>query len=132
MDALLLDLQNVSEQLLPILGAVALIFLCILLKKLWNFVEELTVTVKNLDPTLKKVDESVEKIQAPLDTAVRYSHSLDKVHEKTSEMVGKAVDFANENLGNLKNKFAEQTDVPAPDVVKGAETAAPQEESSHE
>jgi hypothetical protein len=29
MDALLLALQNVCEQLLPILGAVALIFVCI-------------------------------------------------------------------------------------------------------
>ena len=32
MDALILDLANVSEQLLPILGAVVLIFLCVLLK----------------------------------------------------------------------------------------------------
>ncbi|MCR4950922.1 MAG: hypothetical protein K6A40_06330 [Solobacterium sp.] len=102
MDQLLLDLQNVSTQLLPILGAVVLIFLCIFLKKLWQLIESITATVKGLDPTLKQVYTSIEKVQAPLDTAVKYSHSLDKVHDKTVEAFGKAADFASENIDNLK------------------------------
>lgn len=106
MDALLLALQNVSEQLLPILGAVALIFVCIFLKKLWILVEQLTSTVKELDPTIKLADQSLEKVQAPLDTAVKYSHTLDKVHDKTGEVLSKVTDFAAENVDNLKNQFA--------------------------
>ena len=105
MDALLLALQNVSEQLLPILGAAALIFLCILLKKITALIEAVTETVKNLDPTLKKVDESIAKVQAPLDTVVKYSHSLDKVHDKTTEALTKAAAVANDSLDGLKERL---------------------------
>jgi hypothetical protein len=108
MDDLLLALQNVSQQLLPILGAVALVFLCILLKKIVDLVESITATVKGLDPTLRLVDKSIEKVQAPLNTAVKYSHTLDKVHDKTAETFGKAVDFASENIDNLKTLVAEK------------------------
>lgn len=108
MDALLLALQNVCEQLLPILGAVALIFVCIFLKKLWKFFDQLTATVKELDPTIKLADQSLEKVQAPLDTAVKYSHTLDKVHDKTSEVMGKVADFASENVDHLKDQFSEK------------------------
>lgn len=113
MDALLLALQNVSEQLLPILGAVALIFVCILLNKLSHFVEQLTNTVKSLDSTIKLVDQSMNKVQVPLDTAVKYSHSLDKVHDKTTEAFGKLADFASENADSIKtmmdSKLSEAT-----------------------
>lgn len=108
MDALILDLSNVSEQLLPILGAIALIFLCVLLKKLWMLIDSINVTVKNLDPTIKNVEKSMDKIQAPLDTAVKYSHALDKVHDKTSDALSKAADFANENVGKLQEVVQEK------------------------
>lgn len=110
MDALLLDLQNVSSQLLPILGAVALIFLCVLLKKICNVMDSLNQTVKNLDPTIQLVDKSIEKVQAPLDTAVRYSHSLDKVHDKTAAVFGKAADFASDSLDKLSSHGDKQTE----------------------
>lgn len=109
MDALILDLANVSAEILPILGAIALIFLCILLKKVWGLIDTINESVKNLDPTIKDVEKSMEKLQAPLDTAVKYSHSLDKVHDKTGEMLSKATDFASENItklqGTLEDKF---------------------------
>ena len=109
MDDLLLALQNVSEQLLPILGAVALIFLCILLKKLGELIDSITATVKGLDPTLRLVDKSIEKVQAPLDTAVKFSHTLDRVHDKTEETIGKVADFASENLDSIKEMVQEKT-----------------------
>jgi ABC-type transporter Mla subunit MlaD len=76
------------------------------LKKLWKFFDQLTATVKELDPTIKLADQSLEKVQAPLDTAVKYSHTLDKVHDKTSEVMGKVADFAAENVDNLKESVA--------------------------
>ena len=82
MDALLADLQVVCSQLLPVLGAVALIFLCIFLKKLAALMDTVNHTIQSLDPTLQKVNQSIDKVQAPLDTAVKYSHTLDKVHDK--------------------------------------------------
>ncbi len=106
MDALLRDLQLVCSQLLPILGAVALVFLCIFLHKLAKLIESLTETVHNVAPTLEKVDTSVDKIQAPLDSIVRVSHSLDKMQDKTSEALGKVGDFAQDSINNLKDYAA--------------------------
>ena len=108
-DELFVALANVSDELLPILGALALIFLCVLLKKLCNVVDSLNQTVKNLDPTIQLVDKSIEKVQAPLDTAVKYSHSLDKVHDKTAEVFGKATDFASDNINKLQDLVDRKT-----------------------
>ena len=46
----------------------------------------------------------MEKVQAPLDTAVKYSHSLDKVHDKTSAVFGKVADFASRNTDTILEK----------------------------
>lgn len=102
MDALILDLSKVCGQLLPILLSIVLIFLCVLLKKGWNLIDRINQTVQSLDPTIKDVEKSMEKLQAPLDTAVKYSHSLDKVHDKTSQAMSKAADFASENASKLQ------------------------------
>lgn len=109
MDALLADLEVVCSELLPILGAVALVFLCIFLKKLAGLMDTVNETVKSLNPTLTKVNESIDKVQAPLDTAVKYSHTLDKVHDKAGDLVDKAADFANEKLSGLKEDHPEET-----------------------
>lgn len=117
LDALLADLYAVCGQFLPILGAAALIFLCILLRKSWKLIEELTRTVQSLDPTLKKVDESVDKLQAPLDTAVRLSHSVDKVQARTEEAFTKVSEFAADSINSLKDytlkKEQEEPETPA-------------------
>lgn len=110
MDELLIALQHVSEQLLPILGAVALIFLCILLKKLWALIEKLTATVGSLDPTIKLVDQSIEKAQAPLDTAVKLSHTIDDVHEKTVDSISKAATVVSDNIDNIKDYIQDKMD----------------------
>ncbi len=102
MDALLLDLKLVSEQLLPIIGAVALIFVCILLKRAAEFVEELTKTVQGLKPTIQKVDESVEKIQGPLDTAVKLCKTVDNMHDKTTTSMEQFGEMLSENLEKIK------------------------------
>lgn len=102
MDALLLALGNVASQLLPIIGAVALVFLCIVLNKLVKLLESLTKTVDSLDPTLKKVDLSIDKVQAPLDTVVKLSHSFDDVSSKTSSGLEKASSTIIENVDKLK------------------------------
>ena len=103
MDALLMDLQNVCTQLLPILGAVALVFLCIFIKKLWQMVDTGNERLKQLSSTLDKADLSMEKIQAPLDTAVKLSHSVDKLQDKAEQAFGKMTDFTTDSLNNLKD-----------------------------
>jgi len=116
LDALLIDLGTVCSQLLPILGALALLFLCILLKHLWKLIDGLAVTVQNLDPAVKLVDQSLEKVQAPLDTVVRLSHSVDDMHEKTVEGVHKAAVYATENVEKVKD-FVNEKMAKGPVVV---------------
>jgi uncharacterized protein YoxC len=126
LDSLLIALRDVSQALLPILGALALLFLCILLSKLGKMIDSLTDTVKGLDPTLKKVDESIAKVQAPLDTVVKYSHSLDKVHDKTAEAFGKAADLASESIDSLRTTVTEAV------AELSGETAAPEAPAAEE
>ncbi len=103
MDALLLALKNVSEQLLPILGVVVLFFLSVAFKKLGIFLDTLSKTVENLNPTIKLVDKSIEKVQEPLDTVVKLSHTINNVHDNTVESVQKATVFVNENMDDIKS-----------------------------
>ena len=108
MDALLADLQIVCSQLLPVLGVVALVFLCIFLKKLAVLMDTVTQAVKSLDPTLQKVNQSIDKVQAPLDTAVKYSHTLDKEHDKAGELMDKATELANEGISRFQAGIGEE------------------------
>jgi|GEM_PF-1231025 len=139
MDALLYDLKNVCGQLVPILGAVALIFLCILLKKAWKLIDQVTATVQSVDPTIKLANTSIEKLQAPLDTAVKLSGTIDEVHDKTVESVGKASEFMAENMESVKSfvsdKFGRRTareetfTAPsAPQAAKPAEAGSTEKE----
>ncbi|MEG0076326.1 hypothetical protein [Anaerorhabdus sp.] len=100
--------QNLSVQLLPVLGVIVLIFLCVLLVKLINFVKTLENSVNDLSGTMKLVDKSIEKVQAPLDTAVKLSHTVDEVHDKSYAAVKQAGEYVSENMGLVKNYVNEK------------------------
>ena len=108
MDELLLALSNVSSQVVPIAGALALIFLCIVLNRLWKLLEAITATVRNLDPTLKLVDQSIEKVQAPLDTVAKLSHTVDDVRDKTAESIARLSTKTAEGTESLKSFVQEK------------------------
>ena len=108
MDDLLLALSNVSGQIVPIAGALALIFLCVLLNKLGKLIDSITETVKNLSPTLKTVELSMEKVQAPLDTVVKLSHTVDDVHDKASASIDRISQKAEEGAETLKTFVQEK------------------------
>ena len=90
------------------MGAVALIFLCILLKKVWKLIDQLTVTIASIDPTIKLANQSIEKVQAPLDTVVKLSHTIDDARDKTVDSISRAAAYASENLETLKEKVQEK------------------------
>ncbi len=106
-DSFLISLGEICKQLLPILGAIALVFLCIALKKLWVLIETINNTVDKVNPTIDLVDKSIEKIQGPLDTANKYSHTLDDIHDKAIESVSKASEYAAENMYKAKNAMTD-------------------------
>ena len=70
-DTLLNDLQTICKPLLPILGVLALIYMCILLRHLWKLADEVSDKVRKLDVTIDGVNQSLTKVQAPLDTVAR-------------------------------------------------------------
>lgn len=99
------EIKTISEQLLPLLGAIALIFLCVLLKKLWKTIDSATAAVERLSPTMNKVDTTLDKVQAPLDTAVKVSKTMDAMSEKTTAVVNKGLDFVSDNMDDMKDYF---------------------------
>ncbi len=110
MDELLIAAKNVSLQLLPVLGVIALIYLCILLNKLSRLVEKATDTVSSLDETVSLVDKSLTKVQYPLDSAVKLSKTVDEVHEKSIEAIQNASEYVVENVSVLKDFVKEKID----------------------
>ena len=93
-----------SERLLPILGAIALVFTIIVLFKLLTFLKTLNETLLKSHTTIDLVDESLEKVQAPLDTAVKVSHTVDKAHDATVKLVSKTKDAVIKNADVVKTK----------------------------
>ena len=80
MDALLTSLSAVSLQLLPVLGAFVLIFVLVLLKKVFDLLKKVDKTIDQVDVTLKKIEE-------PLDTVVKVSRTIDFVNSAAENAV---------------------------------------------
>ena len=118
MDAFLVALHDLCEQLLPILGATILVVLIIFLIKL---IKTLNITNSVIDRskiTIDLVDQSIEKIQSPLDTAVKISHTVDNVHDKGVQVAADVKDFAEKNIDVLKEKISKMTADKKEDVEK--------------
>ena len=99
-------LKEVASQLLPILGVVVLsilIYVCIQLAKV---LKSLNVTLDKSHATVDLANQSIDKIQAPLDTVVRYSGSLDKAHEAGSKAFNQAKEYVVKNADVLKEKVS--------------------------
>lgn len=104
MDAFIQSFSVLSRQLLPILGAIALVFVIILLIKLIKIMGSLDLTVGKTNKTIDLVDLSIEKVQEPLNTAVKVSHTVDKAHDATISAVTSAKDFIVKSASEVKDK----------------------------
>jgi hypothetical protein len=81
------------------------------------------------------VDQSIAKVQAPLDTAVKFSHSLDKVHDKTAETLTRVADAASENISSLTenvNSIKEKVQAKTGSLGSGDSDSAPADEAKAE
>ena len=90
MDDLVLALNSVCEQFLPILGCAVLIALFIVFIKLIGLLKTVNETLLKSHKTIGLVDQSIEKIQQPLDTVVKVSGTVDKAHDATLKAVAVA------------------------------------------
>lgn len=125
MDEFLLAAKKLAEILLPSLGAIVLIYLAIVLRKLAKVMDNVNVTMTNAETTVKLVNKSIEKVQAPLDTAVKLSHTVDDVHDSTLEtvkninesthkFVNENIDVAKDYIDSLKNKKGDKEEIKEP------------------
>ncbi len=96
-------LSAFSKQLLPIIGVVALIILCMALWELVKFIKGLDTTVSKVNTTIDSVDKSIDKLQVPLNTLEDISYSVDSVHEFTKNTIVKSVDMITENFAVVKD-----------------------------
>lgn len=110
MDAFIKSFSEFANQLMPILGATALVCVVILLIKLIKVMGNLNVTVDKTNKTIDLVDESIDKIQQPLDTVVKVSNTVDKAHDATIKAVGAAKDFVVKEAVVIKDKVVDYLD----------------------
>ncbi|MDO4197749.1 MAG: hypothetical protein Q4D13_02010 [Erysipelotrichaceae bacterium] len=103
MDAFLISLSDLCNQIMPILGAAVLIVLIVLLAKLIKMVESADNTLNRTHVTIDLVDKSIEKAQAPLDTVVKLSGTVDKAHDATVDAVNKTKEFVTNNSEEIKD-----------------------------
>ena len=104
MDAFIQSFSVLSEQLLPILGAVSLVCVIILILKLIKVLGSLDDTLVKSHGTIDLLDQSIEKVQAPLDTVVKVSNTVDKAHDATVQAVGSAKDYIVKSAETIKDK----------------------------
>jgi len=104
MDAFIVAFRDLCNELLPILGAVCLVCVIILLIKLIKVLSSVDATLLKTHGTIDLVDRSIEKVQAPLDTVVKVSDTVDRAHDATIVAVKEAKDFVVKNAGDIKDR----------------------------
>ena len=129
MDAFIVALSNLCNQIMPILGAVCLVCVIVLLIKLIKVLDSTDLTLLKAHGTIDLVDQSIEKIQAPLDTVVKVSGTVDKAHDATISAVKEAKDFVVKNADDIKERIVEfvkpdkktvdETKEPSPEDIIG-------------
>lgn len=107
MDAFLMALRDLCSDILPILSAVCLICLIIFLLRLIKVADNATETLSKTHGTIDLVDKSIEKVQAPLDTVVKVSGTVDKAHDATVTAAKEATEYVRKNATEVKEKVTE-------------------------
>lgn len=110
MDAFIESFSKLSTQLLPILGAIALVCLIVILIKIIKTFSKLDVSVDKANNTIDLVDETLEKVQKPLDTAVKISGTVDKAHDATLNAISTAKEFVAKKAIEVKDKVLSSLD----------------------
>lgn len=109
MNIFLENIKEVSSNIIPLLGAIALVAVIVFTIELIKSVKSLTKVLNKTGGTVDLVDESIKKAQAPLDTIVKVSHTVDLAHDATIKGIGEAKDFLTKNAEILKDKINEFT-----------------------
>lgn len=123
------QIKEICNNVLPVLGVIALIVVIILIIELIKTLKNANLFLTKTKGTVDLVDESIKKVQAPLDSVVKVSHTVDVAHDATIKGLTEAKDFISKNAENIKEKISDLTskeekeeDVVAPnpeDIIGG-------------
>ena len=111
MDSFIIAFRNLCNEIMPILGATCLVCVIILLIKLIKVMSSVDVTLLKTHGTIDLVDTSIEKLQAPLDTAVKVSETVDKAHDATIEAAKEVKDFVKRVRSEPEKGFPDKVTV---------------------
>lgn len=109
METFLLSTKEICQNVLPLLGVIALIAVIILLIEVIKTLKNANNFLNKTKGTVDLVDESIKKVQAPLDSAVKVSHTIDVAHDATIKGLGEAKDFISKNAETIKTKITNLT-----------------------
>lgn len=106
MDAFIIALRNLCDEIMPILSATCLVCLIIVLIKLIKVMTSVDDTLIKTHKTIGLVDESLEKAQAPLDTAVKLSGGIDMAYDATLSAAGEVKDIVVKGAAEVVDKVS--------------------------
>lgn len=127
MDAFIIAAAALAEQLMPIFGLAALVFLIIVLRHIISLTKKMEETLHKTETTFHLVDMSLTKIQDPLNTVSKISHGVDSAYDSSAKAVANMKEYVAKNKTMVKEKVNE-----AVEKVKGLQKVEPVHEPSPE
>ncbi|MEG0423281.1 MAG: histidine kinase [Erysipelotrichaceae bacterium] len=118
LDQLLELTSSVSMKLLPILGAIILVFLIVFVHHLIKVLTETKTTLLLVSKTIETANRDLQQLEKPLSTLNELSDTVDYVHEASKNAVRSAIVTILENFSSIKEWFMKadkNNDTPVPD-----------------
>lgn len=134
LDQLLNLTSTVAQKLLPILGAAALVFLIIFLRKLIALLVTSNDAANAMKTTLESANRQLDALDKPMQTLNELSETVDNVHDASKNMLRSILTTIIDNMGDIIHAFtgakAEDTSTineVQKESVRGEESHGPNE-----
>lgn len=118
LDTLLNLTSVVSSKLLPILGAVAFVFLIIFLRKLIALLVSANDAVGSLKNTLDSANKQLDALDKPMQTLNELSETVDNVHDASKQVMRGVLTALIDNIGALINMVSGKTEEPGQEAAE--------------
>lgn len=105
LDQLLNLTSTVAQKLLPILGAAALVFLIIFLRKLIALLVTSNDAANAMKTTLESANRQLDALDKPMQTLNELSETVDNVHDASKNMLRSILTTIIDNMGDIIHAF---------------------------
>lgn len=124
LDQLLNLTSVVAGKALPILGAVAIVFLIIFLRKLIQLMMTTNDTISSLKITLDSASKQIDALDKPMQTLNDLSETVDHVHDASKSVMKSVLNALVENVSSVIKLAIRKTEE---EPVKQEETSRGEE-----